>query len=355
MLTTDQKVGGSGPSERAVVAQPPEPRYRYSREPLVYKFRAICSPDLTNDLIAVLASHDGVGRITHHESAESSSSRHVLETEVQDQAAQDVLQTLARHDRFQAVEVYLRPIQDVEHYRFVRGRPVAVEDEADAISISVGSREFRRLIKVDYQYILLMMAAAVVATAGLIGNLPIAVVGAMAFSPDLGRLNAISFATITGEWRLLLRGAASLAVGMAVTITGAAVLTLLLMLGSLTDPLAAIPDLLTDFVTVVDGVTIMVALGAGVAAMVVFISDRGTAAVGVGVSITTIPAAAYAGIAFADGSWSSGWDALVVLGVNILCVTTAGVLTALLLRRHLEQRARSRHGASSSIPSENTD
>jgi hypothetical protein len=46
---------------------------------------------------------------------------------------------------------------------------------------------------------------------------------------------------------------------------------------------------------------------AGIAAMVVFISDRGRAAVGVGVSITTIPAAAYAGIAFADGtpSWCS--------------------------------------------------
>jgi uncharacterized hydrophobic protein (TIGR00271 family) len=247
---------------------------------------------------------------------------------------------LARHDQFQDVEIYLRPIQDVEHYRFERGRPVATEDEAEAISISVGSREFRRLIRVDYQYILLMVAAAVVATAGLIGDLPIAVVGAMAFSPDLGRLNAMAFAVVTGEWRLLLRGAVSLAVGMMVTIGSAAAVTLLLMLGDLSDPLSAIPDLLTDFVTVVDGVTVTVALGAGVAAMVVFISDRGTAAVGVGVSITTIPAAAYAGIAFADGNWSSGWDALVVLGVNILCVTTAGVTTGLVLRRHLEHRAR---------------
>jgi uncharacterized hydrophobic protein (TIGR00271 family) len=295
---------------------------------------------LTSDLVAVLAAHDGVGRITHHEPAEPSSSRHVLETEVQDHSAQTVLRMLAAMDEFQAVEVYLRPIQDVEHYRFERGRPVAIEDEADAINISVGSREFRRLIKVDYQYILLMVAAAVVATAGLVGNLPIAVVGAMAFSPDLGRLNAMAFAAITGEWRLLLRGAASLAAGMLVTIGSAAVLTRLLMLGALTDPLSAIPELLTDFVTVIDGVTVTVALGAGVAAMVVFISDRGTAAVGVGVSITTIPAAAYAGIAFADGDWSSGWDALVVLGVNIVCVIAAGVLTGLLLRRHLEHRAR---------------
>ena len=306
----------------------------------MYKLRAICHPDLTTDLLAVLAAHESVGRITHHELADPSSNRHVLGTEVPDHSAQAVLQMFARNGKLQGVEIYLRPIQDVEHYRFERGRPVAIEDEVEAINISVGSREFRRLVRVDYQYILLMLASAVVATAGLIGDLPIAVVGAMAFSPDLGRLNAMAFAVITGEWRLLLRGAASLTVGMIVTIGISSAVTLLLLQGTLTDPLGAIPDLLASYVTVVDGVTITVALGAGVAAMVVFISDRGRTAVGVGVSITTIPAAAYAGIAFADGNWSSGWDALVVLGANILCVIVAGVVTGLVLRRHLEHRAR---------------
>ena len=69
----------------------------------MYKLRAICPPDLTNDLVAVFAAHDGVGRITHHESAEPSSSRNVLETEVQDHAAQAVLRMLAAMDEFQAV------------------------------------------------------------------------------------------------------------------------------------------------------------------------------------------------------------------------------------------------------------
>jgi hypothetical protein len=160
----------------------------------------------------------------------------------------------------------------------------------------------------------------------------------------------MAFAVISREWPLLLRGATSLVVGMMVVIGAAAGVTLLLSLGTLTDPLSAIPDLLIDFVTIVDGVTVTVAAGAGVAAMVVFISDRGTAAVGVGVSITTIPAAAYAGIAFADGNWSSGWDALVVLGVNILCVIAAGVVTGLVLRRHLEHRARAMQNTRSSHP-----
>lgn len=305
----------------------------------MYKLRAICPPELASDLAAALTAQAGVGQITHHQSADPAGHRGVLEAEVQGDTIQHVLQTLAAEDGFAGVDVFLRPIEDIEHYRFERGRPVAVDDEEDGLGISVGSRAFRRLIRVDYRYLLLMAAAAIVATAGMIGGLPIAVVGAMAFSPDLGRLNAMAFAVIAREWRLFAKGAASLAIGLAVTIGTAAAVTLLLSLGDLTDPLAAIPDRLVAFVTVLDGVTITVALGAGIAAMVVFITDHGAAAVGVGVSITTIPAAAYAGIAFAAGDWSSGADALVVLGVNILCVIVAGVVTGLALRRHLERRA----------------
>ena len=74
--------------------------------------------------------------------------------------------------------------------------------------------------------------------------------------------------------------------------------------------------------------------------MVVFITDRGTSAVGVGVSITTIPAAAYAGLAIADGNLASAGDALIVLIVNVICVVAAGVATDLLFRRHLRLRAK---------------
>lgn len=73
--------------------------------------------------------------------------------------------------------------------------------------------------------------------------------------------------------------------------------------------------------------------------MVVFISDRARAAVGVGVSITTIPAAAYAGLALADGQFGEAGDALVVLFVNIVSVVAAGVVTGLVLRKHLKHRA----------------
>jgi uncharacterized hydrophobic protein (TIGR00271 family) len=197
----------------------------------------------------------------------------------------------------------------------------------------------RHLVRVDYQYVLLMMMAALIATVGLIGDLPIAIVGAMAFSPDLGRLNAMGFAILIRDSRLLLRGSRSLAVGMVIAIFLAAVGTLLLKAANATDdPLGEIPERLRDFVSVLDGFTITVAIAAGIAAMVVFIAERGNAAVGVGVSITTIPAAAYIGIAIAEGAWSEAGNAGVVLIVNIACVVAAEVLTGIALRRYLNLR-----------------
>jgi len=80
------------------------------------------------------------------------------------------------------------------------------------------------------------------------------------------------------------------------------------------------------------------AIAAGIAAMVVFIAERGNAAVGVGVSITTIPAAAYIGIALAERAWSDAGNAAIVLMVNIACVVGAEILTGIALRKYLNLR-----------------
>ena len=53
---------------------------------------------------------------------------------------------------------------------------------------------------------MMMMMAALIAAVGLIAGLPMAIVGAMAFSPDLGRLNVMGFAILFREVRLFLRG-----------------------------------------------------------------------------------------------------------------------------------------------------
>jgi hypothetical protein len=82
----------------------------------------------------------------------------------------------------------------------------------------------------------------------------------------------------------------------------------------------------------VDVSTCGVALAAGVAGMLA-VETRAGAAVGVGISITTIPAAAYLGVAAGQGEATKVLGALGVLGVNILMLLLAGTATLLLQRR----------------------
>ena len=60
--------------------------------------------------------------------------------------------------------------------------------------------------------------------------------------------------------------------------------------------------------------------------------SRAGAAVGVAISVTTIPAAAMAGVAAGLADWPQAFGGLVLLGVNLLCLIVAGCTTLLAQR-----------------------
>ena len=74
------------------------------------------------------------------------------------------------------------------------------------------------------------------------------------------------------------------------------------------------------------------AFAAGVAGILA-LETRASSAVGVAISVTTIPAAAYLGVAAGVGEESKAWGALGVLGVNVAVLLMAGTLTLLVQRR----------------------
>jgi uncharacterized hydrophobic protein (TIGR00271 family) len=301
--------------------------------------KAVCPAAVADDVIEVLRETPGTGRIIRSRGTEVDGGLDVIETEIPNTTVDRLIARLAALDGWNAGDVTLTTVGEGERFQFVDGQAITIGDSEGGPGSQQVRMMLRHLVRVDYQYVLLMMMAALIATVGLIAGLPIAIIGAMAFSPDLGRLNAMGFAILIRDLRLLMRGSRSLAVGMVIAITLAAAGTILLKAVDAThSPLSDIPPRLQDFVSVLDGFTITVAIAAGIAAMVVFMAERGNAAVGVGVSITTIPAAAYIGIAIAERAWSEAGNAATVLIVNIACVVGAEVLTGLVLRKYLKLR-----------------
>jgi Domain of unknown function (DUF389) len=86
----------------------------------------------------------------------------------------------------------------------------------------------------------------------------------------------------------------------------------------------------------------VVALAAGVAGMLA-LETRASAGVGVAVSVTTIPAAAYLGVAVGLGRTGNALGALGVLGANVAMMVIAASGT-LVLQRVLARRATAKRG-----------
>jgi uncharacterized hydrophobic protein (TIGR00271 family) len=192
------------------------------------------------------------------------------------------------------------------------------------------------------RYLVFMFAAGVIGSYGVIDNNSILIVGAMAVSPDLLPITAIGVGIVARRLRLAARALVTLAVGLGVAAFAAA------LSAFVQDQLDLIPS---DFdidvtgvlggLTVVSNETIAVALVAGIAGMLA-LETRASSGVGVAISVTTIPAAAYLGVAAGLQEVDKALGALGVLGANVSMMVVGAVgtlvLQSLLMRRAVPKR-----------------
>jgi uncharacterized membrane protein len=167
----------------------------------------------------------------------------------------------------------------------------------------------------------------------------ILIVGAMAVSPDLLPITAIAVGLVGRTGRLGGEALLTLALGLGMASAAAALVALAqdrldlipsgFTLGSASDVLGGLTSISHE--------TISVAFVAGVAGMLA-LETRASSAVGVAVSVTTIPAAAYLGVAAGLGETGTAGGALGLLGVNV-AMMTLGASATLLVQRRLRQRA----------------
>jgi uncharacterized hydrophobic protein (TIGR00271 family) len=190
------------------------------------------------------------------------------------------------------------------------------------------------------RYLAFMVAAGVIACYGVTEYNVILIVGAMAISPDLLPITAVSVGLVDRRPRLAGRAFATLVVGMAFASAAAAACAFAQDQLDLIPSSFNIDSTVLGSLTNVNNETIVVALAAGVAGMLA-LETRASSGVGVAVSVTTIPAAAYLGVAAGLGESGEAWGALAVLGTNVAMLVIAASST-LVLQRLLARRATAR-------------
>lgn len=184
--------------------------------------------------------------------------------------------------------------------------------------------------------------ACLLAAIGVITNSPVTVVGAMVLGPEFGPLAAVAVGIVLRRGDLVRRGGFALAVGFPLAMAATAVATLifdatgLLTTGGL-DQLDQV-----DFVYEVGPFSLIVALLAGAAGMLSLTSSKSAALVGVFISVTTVPAAAFASVALVEGRYEQAALSAAQLAINIAGIVVAAVVVLLISRRAVGRRGHGR-------------
>jgi len=186
-------------------------------------------------------------------------------------------------------------------------------------------------LSISYQTFLTI--ACLLAAIGAITDSPVTVVGAMVLGPEFGPLAAMAVGLVLRRGDLVRRGAVAIGVGfpLAMVVTGVATL-LFDVTGLLTT--SALDNLeQVDFIYEVGPFSFIIALLAGAAGMVALISSKSASLVGVFISVTTVPAAAFASVALIEGRFAQAGGSALQLLINAVSVVAAAAMVLLLSHR----------------------
>lgn len=182
----------------------------------------------------------------------------------------------------------------------------------------------------SFTYVAFLAVATMIAACGVMLDNAILIVGAMAVGPEFGPLAGISTALVQRAPRLVWRSLWALLAGFAVAMVLTAGFSWLMDVLGLFDRSmveAARPN--TSFIWKPDWMSFVVAFLAGIAGTLSLTSAKSGALIGVAISVTTVPAAANAAVAFSYTDYSQTWGSTWQLLANLGGIVLAGTLTLL--------------------------
>jgi uncharacterized hydrophobic protein (TIGR00271 family) len=263
----------------------------------------------------------------------------VVEADVAREAVDDLLGELCGLGVDRAGGVTLEQIDTTLSDAADAAEEAAPGDPQDAViwdEVVARTGEESRL-SVSFQAFLTI--ACLLAAVGAITDSPVTVVGAMVLGPEFGPLAAVAVGAVLRRRDLVGRGVVALAVGFPLAMAVTAVASVLLDAVGLLST-ADLADLdQVGFIYEVGPFSLIVALLAGAAGMLSLTSAKSASLVGVFISVTTVPAAAFASVALVEGRYAQAAQSGLQLAINLVGIVVAAAAVLLLSRRR-SQRGR---------------
>jgi uncharacterized hydrophobic protein (TIGR00271 family) len=210
-----------------------------------------------------------------------------------------------------------------------------LSSRSEALVWSAVINQARTNARFGAKYAVFMTIAGIIAAFGVLTENAVLIVGAMALAPDLTPVTATSVGIVGRRWRLAGRGLLTLGLGYLFTILAALVTSSFLNVTHALPAGYSLPIASVQAVATYSLMIVVIAFAAGVAGIFAF-ETKASGAVGVAISVTTVPAAAYVGASLGLAQTTHTAEAFVTLAVNVLMLVlgaSAGLLVQLAVGR----------------------
>jgi uncharacterized hydrophobic protein (TIGR00271 family) len=302
--------------------------------------RVIAPPEQTAAVRDLLTAEPGATHVTVLPGIAVQPPGDVVESDVTRESVDDVLARLCELGIDRTGGVTLEALDTTLSDAADAAEAAVPGDPQDAViwdEVVARTGEESRL-SVSFQTFLTI--ACLLAAIGAITDSPVTVVGAMVLGPEFGPLAAVAVGIVLRRGDLVRRGAIALAVGfplaMAITAVGSVLLDVAGLLST-----AQLADLSqVAFIYEVGPFSLIVALLAGAAGMLSLTSAKSASLVGVFISVTTVPAAAFASVALVEGRYVQAMQSGIQLAVNLVGIVVAAIVVLMFARRQSERGGR---------------
>ncbi|MEV0183346.1 DUF389 domain-containing protein [Streptomyces sp. NPDC050625] len=310
-------------------------------------FRMVTPPALTQQTVDLLTADGRVLNLVVVKSAAQEPVGDALECDVMRGAANGVLAGLHRLgiDRGGSIAV-----DDVDMMFSQRAERIEADQPRTLVHTPLWAA-VEAHIRAEGTYLpsfyLFLVIAGLIGSVGIMTNSQILIVAAMVVGPEYSAITSIALGLDRGNRRRVRDGLRALTLGflLAIVVTlGFAALARGAGFQSEAFELGLRP--VSHLINTPDFFSVVVAALAGVVGIVSLTEARGSALLGVFISVTTIPAASDIAVSIAFADWHEAWGSLVQLLLNIVVLVVVGVLT-LRLQRRIWRRATRRTAATS--------
>lgn len=295
--------------------------------------RVVSPTDVTDQVCTMLRDCPGAAHLIVHRGAVLKPPGDLVEADVARECVDDLLGELAELGVDHSGGITIEQLDMVLSDAADTAEEAAPGEGADAVVWDELVSRTGEDSRLSASFLAFLTIACLLAGIGAVTNSAVTVMGAMVLGPEFGPLAAVSVGIVLRRRDLVVRGSIALAVGFAVAMVATGLATLAfdglgLMDSSVLNRLDQV-----DFIYEVGWFSLIVALLAGAAGMLSLTSARSSALVGVFISITTVPAAAFASVAAVEGRWAEAGASLLQLLVNVIGVVVAAAVVLLGARR----------------------